>query len=102
MTFKKVGDKARYEFHDERCIGRDCWGPGQFQHRGASGMGMGTHATGQYSYCCMTRAYHGCPDGPEGKHEEESPIYGIVTVDGLPVFDPKVTAERKKLGWKKG
>ena len=102
MTFRIVGDKARYEFHDERCIGRFCWAPGSFQHRGASGAGMGTHATGHYSDCCMTRAYRGCPEGPEGEKQEQDSTYGLVTVSGLPIFDPRVAAEHKKLGWKKG
>ena len=51
---------------------------------------------------CMTRAYRGCPEGPEGEKQEQDSTYGLVTVSGLPIFDPRVAAEHKKLGWKKG
>jgi hypothetical protein len=41
------------------CLGRPCFAPGSYQHRGATI--SGSRNTGAYSDCCMNRAYHGCP-----------------------------------------
>ena len=81
MILRCKGDKRKFEFLSRECLGRTCFAPGTYQHRGASGMGQGSHATGQYSDCCMNRAYHGCP------YE-------------LPQVDKALLAERKKDGWK--
>jgi len=58
---RRVRSKIRYRVLDKNCLGRDCFAPGQFQHRGAM-MGGGSRNTGGYSYCCLNNAYHGCPD----------------------------------------
>lgn len=57
--FRKTGDKQKFAFRDSGCIGRYCWAPGPFWHRGATS--GGSRATGDCSHCCLTRAYHGCP-----------------------------------------
>jgi hypothetical protein len=118
MNYRRKGDKQSYAFVDIHCIGRECWAPGLYQHRGASGMGMGSHATGTYSSCCMNRAYRGCPDGPEGERKEycgqcdgtvsDGPDkcgfcggFGEVTHVGLPVFNPELAKRRKAEGWRK-
>jgi hypothetical protein len=76
MDFKRKGDKARYSFKDARCIGRSCWAPGMYQHRGA--ILSGSRNTGSPdSPCCMTRAYHGCPDGPEWMRNRSSTGWSI-------------------------
>ena len=59
MIFQQDGDKRRYAFLDADCIGRPCFSPGEYQHRGATM--SGSRNTGAYSACCMRRAYHGCP-----------------------------------------
>lgn len=80
MTFKRKGDKARYDFCDKNCIGRSCWAPGLFQHRAPLAGGGSTNTSSPPSPCCMNRAYHGCP----------SP---------LPSRDVALVNERKKEGW---
>jgi|HubBroStandDraft_6_1064221.scaffolds.fasta_scaffold00134_9 hypothetical protein len=78
--FKRKGDKHRYSFRDAKCIGLTCWGPGLYQHRGATL--SGSRNTGSPdSPCCMNRAYHGCPNN-------------------IPAFSKELSAERKKDGWK--
>lgn len=57
---RKKGDKAKYSVANRECIGCQCLALGLFQHRGATM--SGSRNTGDYSACCMTRAYHGCPD----------------------------------------
>lgn len=54
-----------HEARDRDCPKRECWSPGTYQHRGASGAGQGSHNTGHYTKCCMHRAYHGCPADTE-------------------------------------
>jgi hypothetical protein len=82
--FHHKGDKKRYFFVGAECIGRDCWSPGMFQHRGATL--SGSRNTGSPdSPCCMHNAYHGCPYGP----------------NGLPAFQPKLAQIRSAEGWKK-
>lgn len=80
MKFRKTKDKSRYDFLDAECIGRECWSPGHYQHRGATM--SGSRNTGDVSACCMHRAYHGCP------YEK-------------PVFQIELAKERKAEGWKK-
>lgn len=80
-TFVRKGDRSKYDFLNEQCISAKCWAPGVYQHRAAAGAGMGTRSTGQLSFCCMTRAYHGCP-----------PTIG---------HDPGLAKERKAEGWRK-
>lgn len=100
--FKRVGQKVTYDFVDEKCIGRKCFAPGEFQHRAGAGMGMGSRATGHYSKCCMNRAYHGCPEGPVGERREFDNDLGCeVIFVGLPEIDPGLIKERKSLGWRK-
>ncbi len=97
MNFKRKGDKNRYSFADERCIGRSCWAPGMYQHRGATL--SGSRNTGsQDSPCCLNRAYHGCPIGPEG--EQPSPD-GVGIIAGLRIFQKELAAKRRAEGWKK-
>jgi hypothetical protein len=55
-------DGKNYWVLDRQCIGRACLALGSYQHRGASGAGLGTHRTGQVMLCCLTNAYHGCPE----------------------------------------
>jgi len=75
---RKVGEKGRYSVRDRECIGRKCLALGRFETRGAVGGGV-TRNTGGFTFCCMNRAYHGCP----------SP---------LPEFDKKLASERKSKG----
>lgn len=78
-TFRRRGDKSRYDFRDKSCIGLACWAPGQFQHRGATM--SGSRNTGSSTACCLNRAYHGCP----------TPI---------PAVDDAVAVRRKSDGWR--
>jgi hypothetical protein len=57
--FRKIGEKTKYNFRDKDCIGRKCWSPGTYYHRGATS--GGSRATGDCSYQCLNRAYRGCP-----------------------------------------
>ena len=81
MIYRKKGDKCRYSFLDADCIGRECFSPGTYQHRGATM--SGSRNTGDYSACCMHRAYHGCP------HPK-------------PVCSVALAKARRQEGWKKG
>jgi hypothetical protein len=80
---KRPGDNSKYYVVSLDCLGCKCFAPGHYQHRGASGGGNGTHATGAVSPCCLTNAYHGCPS-ESGKAK---------SLDLL--------KDRKALGWKK-
>jgi hypothetical protein len=77
---RRKGDKGMYWMLDRRCIGRECFSPGQFQHRGATL--SGSRNTGGYSLTCMRNAYHGCPDDPDK-------LYSI-----------DLQSHRNKEGWK--
>ena len=79
---RRKGEKGQYWMIDRKCIGRSCFAPGRFETRGASGAGMGTHATGHFSLRCMRNAYHGCPNDAEK-------LYSIT-----------LERERKTEGWK--
>ncbi len=103
VTFRKTGDKRRYAFVDRGCLGRTCFQPGMYQHRGATL--SGSRNTGsEDSATCMHRAYHGCPDGPVGARVEECDCPGhphnCHNVSGLPLVDLELAKLRKKEGWK--
>jgi hypothetical protein len=73
MNFKCKGDKALYSFIDAKCIGRTCWAAGMYQHRSPLS-GGGSRNTGSPDWpCCLTRAYRGCPEGPDGHSVEICP-----------------------------
>jgi hypothetical protein len=59
VNFRRRGDKLIYRLLDRECIGRECWNPGVYQHRGA--VLSGSRNTGNETPCCMCNAYHGCP-----------------------------------------
>jgi len=80
VKFHRVREKHQYDFLDADCIGRLCFSPGEYQHRGATM--SGSRNTGAYSYVCMRRAYHGCP----------SP---------LAEYDTAIAVEHAKEGWRK-
>jgi hypothetical protein len=60
MILRHKGDKRKFEFLSRECLGRPCFAPGTYQHRGATS--SGSRNTGAYSDCCMNRAYRGCPN----------------------------------------
>lgn len=60
MIIKQKNDKNKYSVLNINCLGCTCLTLGLYQHRGATS--SGSRNTGDYSACCMTRAYHGCPD----------------------------------------
>jgi hypothetical protein len=70
VTHIKIkGDKNRYSVAGDHCIGCVCLQLGLYQHRG--GTMSGSRNTGQYSACCMRRAYHGCPDESDRNYTKE-------------------------------
>lgn len=79
MWVKQARSKDRYFCLDAECLGRKCFAPGKFQHRGATL--SGSRNTGSYSLTCMNNAYHGCP----------SP---------LPEPTKELTEKRKAAKWK--
>lgn len=99
MIFVKKGQKTRYSFADDRCIGRYCWAPGMFQHR--SPTSSGSRNTGSPdSACCLNRAYRGCPPGPDGERKEHDSVFGEITVMGQPLYQIELAKKRKDEGWK--
>lgn len=50
----------RCSVRDAKCRKLACFQPGEYQTRGAAGAG-GSRATGSSKFCCLRRAYHGCP-----------------------------------------
>lgn len=44
---------------EKSCQKRECFAPGRFEHRGSTM--KGSRNTGEFTYTCMTNAYHGCP-----------------------------------------
>lgn len=96
MNFKCKGDSVRYSFIDRRCIGRKCWAPGAFQHRAPLAGGGSMNTTSPPTQTCMNRAYHGCPQGPEGERKNED---GSITV-GVPLYQIELAKERRDLGWR--
>jgi hypothetical protein len=98
---QKKGDKRKFNVTDAKCIGRDCFQPGMYQHRGATL--SGSRNTGSPdSPCCMRRAYHGCPIGPVGPVGEERRVVNgkEEIVAGLPEINPELEKQRKADGWK--
>jgi hypothetical protein len=59
---RKKGEKEKFWMLDRKCIGRTCFAPGHFQHRGGS----------PDSLTCMNNAYHGCPDDKDTLYSIES------------------------------
>ena len=101
MLFRRTGDKHRYSFVDERCIGRECWAPGMFQHRSPLSCGGSRNTGSPDSPCCMNRAYRGCPSGPDGEREEMDPNYAKITIQGKPLYQIELARQRKTEGWRK-
>jgi hypothetical protein len=109
MKLRQKGSKLAYEFLDLGCLGRTCFQPGLFQHRGATL--SGSRNTGAPdTACCMCRAYHGCPDGPVGAEELEcdcpvgadgSRPHPCHIKVGLPLVDPELVKKRKEEGRRK-
>lgn len=99
MSIRRVREKVRYSFLDARCLGRRCFSPGFFQHRAPLAGGGSMNTSSPPTPCCMNRAYHGCPAGPDGeKHEERDGV--MVTIQVTPEFNPEVAKERKAQGWR--
>jgi hypothetical protein len=86
MKLRKTGDKRKFDFLEFECLGRECFAPGDFQHRGATM--SGSRNTGEYSSCCMNRAYRGCSWGRLAERE-------------LPEVSKELMAQRKREGWRK-
>jgi hypothetical protein len=86
MKLRKTGDKRKFDFLEVACLGRKCFAPGSYQHRGATL--SGSRNTGAYSDCCMNRAYRGCPCVPFTERE-------------LPEVSKELMAQRKREGWRK-
>ncbi len=97
MIFRQRGDKTQYSFIDGRCIGRRCWAPGAFQHRAPLAGGGSMNTSSPPTMTCMNRAYHGCPEGPEGRRENED---CSITV-GVPIYQIELAKERRSQGWRK-
>ena len=68
-TIRCKGDKERYSVASAKCIGCECLRLGLYQSRGATL--SGSRNTGNYSACCMTRAYHGCPDETDRGYSDD-------------------------------
>lgn len=100
MIFVKKGQKTRYSFSNDRCIGRYCWNPGMFQHRSPLAGGGSMNTSSADSACCMNRAYRGCPPGPEGERKEHDSVFGEITVMGQPLYQIELAKQRKDEGWK--
>lgn len=62
------GAPAKFRVRDSACLGRDCFQPGHYQHRG--GTLSGSRNTGASSPCCLRNAYHGCPDDCRSQYDE--------------------------------
>lgn len=67
---KKKSDKKKFWMLDRQCIGRECFQPGMYQHRGATM--SGSRNTGSDTPTCMRNAYHGCPDDKDKLYSIES------------------------------
>ena len=78
---RRKGFRETYWMLDRLCIGRKCFQPGPYEHRGAIGI-AGSRNTGDISLMCMRNAHHGCPD------EEDMG------------YDTALAQARKKEGWK--
>lgn len=98
MQYRMKGSKGTYSFVDARCIGRECWQPGTFQSRGATL--SGSRNTGEETLCCMRRAYHGCPDGPDGEKTGTDVGGQVIVYAGLPIYSEDLAKKRKAEGWR--
>ena len=56
---RRKGSRDTYWVLDEFCISRECFKPGHYEHRGATG--SGSRSTGRVTLRCMRNAHHGCP-----------------------------------------
>lgn len=99
MTFKRKGDNARYSFLNSRCIGRRCWAPGMYQHRSPLSCGGSRNTGSPDTACCMSRAYHGCPEGPDGERKTVEDGQEATHV-GVPLYQIELAKQRKAAGWK--
>lgn len=76
----KNEQQKRYWFSDgHKCLGYECFAPGNYQHRGAT-MSGSRNTSSSPTPCCLTNAYHGCPDDL--------------------IYDPELAEKRKQKGWK--
>lgn len=57
---RQKGEKGQYRVIDSKCLGRECFQPGEYQTRG--GTLSGSRNTGNVSLCCLQNAYRGCPN----------------------------------------
>jgi hypothetical protein len=57
---RKTGDPNKYEMPNRNCLSAECFQPGEYQHRGATGAGSSRN-TGESTFTCMRSAYWGCP-----------------------------------------
>lgn len=71
------GDKSKYSVLNKECLGKNCLVTGHYQVRG--GTLSGSRNTGETSPCCLTRAYHGCPNE---------------------IYDINLAVSRRKIGYK--
>jgi hypothetical protein len=100
MNFKRKGDKVKYNFVDELCIGRRCWAAGMYQHRSPMAGGGSMNTSSPDTPCCLNRAYRGCPDGPMGERTEDRDGE-IVHIVGLPEYQKDLAVKRRNEGWKR-
>ncbi len=99
--FRRKGDKNGYNFLNDRCIGRECWAAGMYQHRSPLSCGGSRNTGSPDSPCCLNRAYRGCPDGPDGERKEFDTDLGQEVIHvGLPEYKPELAKKRKSDGWR--
>ena len=68
-TIKRKGEKGGYDVLNKACLGCICLALGNYESRGATL--SGSRNTGNFTKCCMSRAYHGCPDEDKREFSEE-------------------------------
>ena len=81
---RKKKDKNKYDVTDHLCIGRECLAASEFTRYSTSI--SGARGATDSIFCCLTRAYHGCPY-KEGK---------------LLPYNAELAASRKAEGWRNG
>lgn len=84
MKLQRKGDKARYEFLESDCLGRECFAAGMYQHRSQMAGGGSRNTGSPDTPCCLNRAYRGCPSGP---------------MHGLPMVNSDLKKQRRAEGW---
>ncbi len=77
---RKLGERGRYYVVAVECLGRSCFAPGEFQHRGATT--SGSRNTGALSRCCLNNAYHGCPPKDSDRYKYSLSLHRERTGDG--------------------